>query len=385
MKIAPLKVSDPWFGRIANNAQVHSDSLTGVPIESTVEMELVELLHYGPEDNYRPYLHLRGELTDARPAVELPYGVSELSYRRGAGLPVDAFYDFNHRQLAALVSKGYFSEAFRVPAEMSGIPWTLPGKADFLVVAPDLSDEPPVVFMNVHDQTGLELDEANSGYELSEYFPDFTAELEAQQDSLEATTAPLEHPGASLDVFSGMSFEEHRQPATPAVAPEATEAEPRAIVPDGVFSRLVSEIVAQQPAEPEIVEEPEEESIVPGSAEDVYLSRVEPGVDHVLSGDFAAEEQEPEAESVLDDETAEPEFSFEAIEEATQLPAEVLTPEGFLDLTEPRPELEPLELHLAGTDAEDHRLAAERRAARIRAELEADDATDGADHAEPNL
>ncbi|MFF2053875.1 hypothetical protein ACFVU2_19880 [Leifsonia sp. NPDC058194] len=384
MKIAPLKVSDPWFGRIANNEQIHSDSLTGVPIESTVEMELVELLHYGPEANYRPYLHLRGELTEARPAVELPYGVSELTYRRGAGLPVDAFYDFNHKQLAALVSKGYFSEAFRVPAEMSGIPWTLPGKADFLVVAPELSDEPPVVFMNVHDQTALELDEANSGYELSEYFPDFTAEPEAGEASAEAVAAALENPGASLDVFSDMSFEEHRQPATAAIAVEAAEAEQRAIVPAGVFSRLVSEIVAKQPVEPEIVDETEEEAIVPGSAADVYLSRVEPGVDHVLSSDFAAEAQEAEAETVLD-ETIEPELSFEAPEEEPLVPAEALTADGFLDLTEPQPELEPLALHLAGTDAEDHRIAAERRAARIRAELEADEATDRADHAEPNL
>jgi len=82
MKIAPLKISDPWYGRILNDDQVAIESLHGVPIESTVQMELVELLHSGPEDNYRPYLHMRGELTEATPAVELPYGVTELAMRR---------------------------------------------------------------------------------------------------------------------------------------------------------------------------------------------------------------------------------------------------------------------------------------------------------------
>jgi hypothetical protein len=369
MKIAPLKVSDPWFGRIVNNETVQADSLAGVPIESTVEMELVELLHGGPEDNYRPYLHLRGELTEARPVVELPYGVTELAFRRGGGLPLDAFYGFNQRQLSDLVSKGYFTEAFKVPSEMSGIPWTLPGKADFLVVAPELSDQPPLVFMNVHDQSELELDETNSGYELAAYFPDYTAEAE-QQATASAVVEGPERSGSGLDMFSDVSFDEHR--------PDDLVGHPRgaddlAPVPTGVFDRLVSEIEAKQFVQPEPVVEVEQEAIVPGSAEELYLSRVSPGVEQVLSGEPT--EATAEAEGVLAEAPAD--LEYEDDEQQGSAAA------GFLDLSEPEPELTPLRSQGFEVTADEHREAAERRAARIRADLTPDEGADTNDEVEP--
>jgi hypothetical protein len=378
MKIAPLKVSDPWFGRIVNDEQVQADSLQSVPIESTVDMELVELLHAGPEGNYRPYLHLRGELVEARPVVELPYGVTELALRKGAGLSVDAFYDFNQQQLSDLVAKGYFSEAFKVPEQMSGIPWTLPGKADFLVVGPASSDEPPLVFMSVHEQNSLELDEANSGYELAGYFPDYSDQIEQATPETQ-TTEPLEHDGSGQDLFADVDFQLRPERLTaPAVdgRPDDVDLDMRATVPDGVFSRLVSEIQAKQPVEPEpTVDETEHESIVPGSAEDVYLSRVAPGVAHVLSGEHV-KESEHEAEPVADDVHTEPTTEDEGQEK---------TPDGFLDLSEPEEEIVPLNVQFGEVTADDHRKVNDRRAARIRAELEADEASATGDEAQPVL
>jgi hypothetical protein len=347
MKIAPLKVSDPWYGRIVNDDQTAIESLLGVPIESTVQMELVELLHSGPEDNYRPYLHLRGELTEATPVVELPYGVTELAMRRGAGLNVDAFYEFSPRQLGELVEKGYFTEGFQVPSEMSGIPWTIPGLADFLVVPPVYSDQPPVVFMSVHDQSELELDQANSGYDLSAYFPDYTAE------SQPAKAKAVDRPGridSDLDVFSDVTFEDRLPEDEPASVRAARSTDQRADVPTGVFSRLVSEIQAQRG--------PSHTVIVPGSPVDVYHTRVSPAVDQVLS----AEQIEAEIDAVAAERAADAEAA--ATEpDLVSMPAPASPPgETFLDLNEP-------------DDADADREFAERRDAKV----DADDDTIAAD------
>lgn len=364
MKIAPLKASDPWYRRIVGNEQVHTDALSAVPIESTVEMELVELLHGGPEENYRPYLHLRGELTEAKPAVELPYGVSELAMRRGSGLTVDAFYDFTQEQLNDLVSKGYFTAAFRVPDEMSGIPWTLPGKADFLVVAPDLSDEPPLVFMNVHHQTGMEFDESNSGYQLAAYFPDYSAEAQELIVNDLDTVGP-ERGGSGLDVFDDVELPAPDMFAEPV---DGDVESVRSQVPDGVFSRLVSEIQAQEPEqeiEPDSADEDAEASH--GSAWDVYMSRISPGVEQVLAGRAATEQTiETASGSDYDLETA-----IASSTEQAQASAD-----AFLDVLgdeQAEPELTPINKQLEEISEDEHLKAAKRRASSLRAELTADE------------
>jgi hypothetical protein len=389
MKIAPLKVSDPWYGRISSDATISTRSLKSVPIEATVEMELVELLHEGPQNNYRPYLHMRGEMTDAAPVVELPFGVTALAMRRGAGLNVDVFYDFNPRQLSDLVSKGYFTEDFQVPAEMSGIPWTVPGKADFLIVAPEFSDQPPVVFMSVHDQSELELDENNSGYDLSAYFPDYSVEALEREATAQVDTTP-ERDGSGLDMFADVVFDETRPFDDLAPRPVAVD-DQRAPVPSGVFSRLVSEIAARRKVEPEPeVIEAEPVGVVPGSAEDFYLSRVSPGVDHVLSrestADLLAEEDGDEVNDTLATD-AEAGTEVDVDEAAAVAPASA--PEaGFLDLSEPDEDLAPLRMSTghAHTDTETdaERKAAQRRA-RIAAELREDEEPATADEDQQSL
>jgi hypothetical protein len=340
MKIAPLKVSDPWYGRIVNDDQTAVESLQGVPIESIVQMELVELLHSGPEDNYRPYLHMRGELTEATPVVELPYGVTELAMRRGAGLNVDAFYDFNTRQLGELVEKGYFTEGFQVPSEMSGIPWTLPGRADFLIVPPVYSDQPPVVFMSMHDQSELELDQANSGYDLSAYFPDYTAESQPVKATAVVQSGRFD---SDLDVFSDLTFEDRQPEDAPASVRAERSSDQRADVPTRIFSRLVSEIEAQQG--------PSHTVIVPGSPVDVYHSRVSPAVDQVLS----AEQIEAEIDAVAAERAADADAAA-AESDPVPMPDSAKAPgETFLDLNEPEDT----------ADADSARETAENRDARV--------------------
>lgn len=361
MKIAPLNTNDPWFGRITSDENTPKETLRAVPVENTVQMELVELLHGDQRSNFRPYLHLRGELISTIPSVELPYGVDELLLRRGSGPVIDAFYDFDTQQLSDLVAKGYFTEAFRVPEEMSGIPWTLPGQADFVVVGPEFSDQPPVVFMSVHDRSELELDGRSLGDSLSKYFPDYHPEAEAQAEAEATHTDQPQRGGSGVDVFADVEFDEFRPFAEDQAeaAPEVTEF---SIVPSEVYGRLIREIDARNASNEEVADV-EPVAPQPGRAEEIYRSRVEPGVERVLTGEAAAEFEadlasfeegmeliEPadpeapasEAEGPEDEErlAAEQELFEEFPEPPAAEALDELKVEGFLDLADPEPEPE---------------------------------------------
>ncbi|MBD0673912.1 hypothetical protein BU198_25155 [Streptomyces sp. CBMA156] len=149
--------------------------LEGVIAELGVMVESLELVHRGKEENYRPYLHMTGELRSVTPAKALPFGISQVTYSPGQGEKVDAFYEFDNQQLSALVSKGYFASGFAVPEQVTGIEWELPATADMLVLAPSgtqTEGDAPVVFTQVRGIGGLEIDLESSGYDLADYFAD---------------------------------------------------------------------------------------------------------------------------------------------------------------------------------------------------------------------
>ena len=316
MRIAPLKMNDPWLGRALADKNVYAQGLRGVPIEATVEVELVELLHGSPEENYRPYLHLRGELTEAQPTVALPYGVTDLALRRGSGVRVDAFYDFSQRQLVDLVSKGYFSKAFEVPEGMAGIPWPLPGHADFVILAPQTMADAPVTFMGLHQDTGLELDEQSSGYDLSEYFPDFTPEAQAEREAQAEET--LDRSGSGRDLFHDVELDTSR----PADRPRDVQLDGengRVSLPENAFERLLQEIENRRdelsaadvdPVEaPEALTEEEAELSPEAFYERFVAPEVAEGVAAISRPVAEAEPEavpEPSEEPVASDETPAP-------------------------------------------------------------------------------
>ena len=287
MKIAPLSTSDPWLGRILEDRESFAQGLRGVPVESTVEVDLVEVLHGRPEENYRPYLHIRGEVVGVRPDVELPYGVEELSSRRGSGTRVDAFYEFDHRQLQELVSKGYFTEGFQAPDALASVPWELPMEADFVIVGPRTAEEVPIVFMGLSSAAGLNIDQASSGYDLSAYFPDYTAELEAEgQVEVEEE---LSRDGSGRDLFADddlsnvVHIEERLE--------QAREAAVGPVAPERVFDRLVDEVAAMIPLPEQLEEEVFEPELT--EADVLYATSVAPGVDRFIAGEHGVPEAEP--------------------------------------------------------------------------------------------
>jgi hypothetical protein len=184
MKIAGIAMNDIWAHRVLRERGVETTRTENDSADIVVLVESIELGHHGVRQNYRPYLHLNGELRSVRPHQQLPYGVDEVTFPVGGGETVDVFYEFDDEQLAQLTQKGYFSPAFTLPEQVTGIEWELPATVDALVLAPagdpetSTNDAPdvPVVFVRVHDLGSLDVDLETSGYDLTEYIADRSTE-----------------------------------------------------------------------------------------------------------------------------------------------------------------------------------------------------------------
>ncbi len=173
MRTAGLTMSDVWADRILRERGVETLRCEGLPVELGVLVDTVELQHHDKNTNYRPYLHVTGELRSITPAETLPYGISQVTYAAGQGEKVDAFYEFDDQQMVVLASKGYFGSNFTVPEQITGIEWELPAAVDVLILAPSgAGTDAPVVFTRAHDIAKLEIDLASSGYDLTDYFAD---------------------------------------------------------------------------------------------------------------------------------------------------------------------------------------------------------------------
>ncbi|MEV0443613.1 hypothetical protein AB0I84_23675 [Streptomyces spectabilis] len=175
MRTAGLTMNDVWAHRVLRERGVETYRLEGVTAELGVMVESLDLKHRGKEENYRPYLHMTGELRSVTPAKALPFGISQVTYSPGQGEKVDAFYEFDDQQLVVLASKGYFTSGFAVPEQVTGIEWELPATADMLVLAPSgaqTEGDTPVVFTQIHGIGGLEIDLESAGYDLAGYFAD---------------------------------------------------------------------------------------------------------------------------------------------------------------------------------------------------------------------
>ncbi|MFB8764420.1 AAA family ATPase [Nocardiopsis alba] len=286
MKIAPLQISDPWFHRLARNDGVDARALNAVPCDIAVRMEVVSLLHHGADQNYRPYLHLRGQIIQVQPEVALPFGITELPYRSGSEPALDAFYEFDTAQLAELIDKGYFGPRFRVPDTMVGIVWELPARADLLVVAPENVDQPPLVFVGIHEQAGAVLTEENSGYALAEYFPDYSVEASEEIEGEARASVPT-HSEEIKDLFADEELDEalHRGSGPVRRVPETAREEPGRL-PGGAFDRLLEEMEARREAE-EPLKRPGVD-YVPDSPEGLLRERITPGVERALSDPMEA-------------------------------------------------------------------------------------------------
>ncbi|MGW5927734.1 hypothetical protein ACWF2L_15995 [Streptomyces anulatus] len=270
MRTAGLPMNDVWAHRVMRERGVETYRLEGVVAELGVMVESLDLKHRGKEENYRPYLHMTGELRSVTPAEALPFGISQVTYSPGQGEKVDAFYEFDDQQLVLLTSKGYFTSGFAVPEQVTGIEWELPATADMLVLVPSgaqTEDDVPVVFTQIHDIGGLETDLESSGYDLAGYFADHSkngaprAEAVVDARGLKARSDAIN----SLFTADELGLDTEVKQVVGAPAPEA------APVVDGMSSRL-QQIEAEIAAEREQCQT--ERASTEGTTENLYRERV---------------------------------------------------------------------------------------------------------------
>ncbi|WP_434598427.1 hypothetical protein [Streptomyces sp. A5-4] len=269
MRTAGLTMNDVWAHRVLRERGVETYRLEGVTAELGVMVESLDLKHRGKEENYRPYLHMTGELRSVTPAKALPFGISQVTYSPGHGEKVDAFYEFDDQQLVVLASKGYFTSGFAVPEQVTGIEWEMPATADMLVLAPSgaQTEDTPVVFTQIHGIGGLEIDLESSGYDLAGYFADHS------KDGVPRTETVVDARGlkARSDAINSLFTEDELGLDTEAkqiVGAPVPEAAP---VVDGMSARL-------QQVEAEIAAEREqyqtERASTEGTTENLYRERV---------------------------------------------------------------------------------------------------------------
>ncbi|MGW0898192.1 hypothetical protein ACWD0G_14530 [Streptomyces goshikiensis] len=269
MRTAGLTMNDVWAHRVLRERGVETYRLEGVTAELGVMVESLDLKHRGKEENYRPYLHMTGELRSVTPANALPFGISQVVYSPGQGEKVDAFYEFDDPQLVVLASKGYFTSGFAVPEQVTGIEWELPATADMLVLAPSgaqTEDDTPVVFTQIHGIGGLEIDLKSSGYDLADYFADHS------KAGVPQTEAVVDARGlkARSDAINSL-FSENELNLDTEVKQFVGEPVPEAAPIDGMNARL-QQIEAEIAAEREQYQT--ELASTEGTTENLYRERV---------------------------------------------------------------------------------------------------------------
>lgn len=347
MKVAGIRMTDPWASRALRSKGVEIEHVAGAPVETVVQMERVSFEHHGSEKNYRPLLHLTGELRSILPDESLPFGVDEVTFRSGLGPTVDAFYEFDDAQLTELVSKGYFTEGFEPPANMAGIPWELPTTIDALILAPEHEGDAPVVFVTIHGQTELALDAENSGYDLAEYFENkLTPELQQEKALHSARQGAVTRTGEIDDLFAGENFRE----SDPALLSDTArrfqgsgQSRPSGeypVVRASIFEDLMAEFEEQRSAE--AAELAAKTDYEPDSVEGVYQQRIAPGVTRAL----AVSDQEEAAAVSADAEEGLLDLDLDAADEELDVVPVATTP--VADKTREQPATPVADLNEAG-------------------------------------
>ena len=206
--VTGMKRSDRWAKHALSMRGVESREVKG---EADIK-GLVDTLYFtnhGARSNYRPVLHVRGRLVGLVPygSPEIAYGITEVDFDQmdGGATTVDAFYEFTDEQLVSLVEKGFFNEGFEPPSDLLNQVWMLPAHYEGVVIAPRNEQEAPLAFLDVIDRDGLVVDAVTSGLDLSDYFPDYLAQIRSrdrENEKLDERT--LDRTNQVDDIFAGM-------------------------------------------------------------------------------------------------------------------------------------------------------------------------------------
>lgn len=207
--VTGMRRSNPWMSRALSMRGIESQEVEG-EADIKVFVDTLYFTNHGPRSNYRPVLHVRGQLVGLVPygSSEIAYGVTEVAFDRemeGGNVTVDSFYEFTDEQLVALVQKGFFNEGFEPPNDLLNQIWELPAHYKGIVIAPSNEQEAPLAFLDVLDRDGLIIDAMTSGLDLVDYFPDYLTEIRSRdQENDKTVDHALERTDHVNDIFAGM-------------------------------------------------------------------------------------------------------------------------------------------------------------------------------------
>jgi hypothetical protein len=303
MRTAGLTMNNTWAHRVLREPDAPVQKFEGAEADLQVYVEGAEILHRGPDQNYRPYLHLTGELLSVKLLEPLPYDIDEVSYTLGKSDRVDMFYEFDEEQLVALTSSGYFRKGFTVPSDLTGIDWDVPGRVDALMLLPDAQNEDssPVVFVKVHELGSLEITQDTSGYDLAEIFAQRSATLEKEtpEEILESEKAP-ERTEAIESLFTDEELALHEL-ATEAQRLQArTRTEHEQTTVRSEISARVAEIIAELEVIEKRMSEEDQVDDLEELVEEAQKDEGDPAVEALMNEIIRASEEplpEPEAET----------------------------------------------------------------------------------------
>lgn len=286
MRTAGLTMNNVWAHRVLREQRVRTTQLEGLPVDLTVLMESVEMKHRGPEEKYRPYLHLSGELVGVRFAEALPYEIDEITYTPGKGDRVDAYYEFADDQLAQLVQRGYFTRPFEVPAFLAESDFDLPATADVLMLDPD--DDPeslPIVFVQAHDLGNIVLTRDDSGYDLVEFFEDYSTDTALPDQGAEIQyTEEVE----SLFTEEELGLDDLVPDASRGTAEAVAQAHTAEVQVDEELSKVESELDAAEREFQQSLSEREVADELPIEPEKIVAEEQRDEIDEELEGILSA-------------------------------------------------------------------------------------------------
>lgn len=204
--VTGMRRSNRWARHALSMRGVESREVKG-EADINVFVDTLYFTNHGSRSNYRPVLHVRGRLVGLVPygSPEIAYGITEVHFDQmdGSATTVDAFYEFTDEQLVSLVEKGFFNEGFEPPNDLLNQVWALPAHYEGVVIAPRNEQEAPLAFIDVIDRDGLVVDAVTSGLDLSDYFPDYLAQIRSR-DHEKSVESALDRTNQVDDIFAGM-------------------------------------------------------------------------------------------------------------------------------------------------------------------------------------
>ena len=126
----------------------------------------------GVTNNHRPYLYMDARLISVQPKnpADLSHGVTGITFGTDVQEKISVFYTFTDEQLGTMARNGYFSETFRIPAQLYGVPLDIEADCDIVVIPPVEGERVPVVLAQMSNAGEIIINEQSTGMDLSVLF-----------------------------------------------------------------------------------------------------------------------------------------------------------------------------------------------------------------------